>query len=756
MKTNNINKNLTNNAVTGDKNNNNFKNLKNQAVSSGLQYKVGKVESIYSKISNNQINLARFRVISGNRLSLNKKGLKTRVLNLKETCKNLIKKSKIDSSNLKKNSAVISLGAKATNINKKGISVAPLKVNSNLLLNSNANSFYFSAKATNNNNNKGISVAPLKANDQHDMTISTAQITRKNRNSNVDRQLTTTADLPNKPITNNLQTALSLAKEVLVGSKISKLKPNKNKQKSALLLEKGVSVGSLTARGKAINGKADKSIDFINKLTLSLATLRPVKSLTSKLNKDINKSALSLAKGISVGSLTSSGEPRIGRADKSKNFSTVSSGARASVRGTADKATKGLSDLSVGSLTTGGETRSVARGTPYGDKPTANKLYKNKAKSALSSAKATSAKATDVKKTNLFDVYTSVKETSKKVSELRRQNKNKFINPLLQPANPTAPVLQDRGPRVRNYIKKLSKFDPALAKSQQLVYNFVSNKNKPLQLNSFLVSSFLYLKSIISKPIYEITPNDVTINLFYYNNFRQEISLSSDNKGSALRRGSVRHDSRDKAITNKRQNQAVPSSGRAVKATTKVNNQWTRWRGQKNFKINKNILAKPFNFNPKLKKEQGYILYFKNITKYLSKLLNTKIQFDLTRLKTPNLESQISAVTIGLISNVIKGKFRRVAKRFFRSTRLSNARLIKNKLTRTKRSRTIFSVLSGVNIKLGGRLISQKIIPKRTSTIIQKGKLNRGVTSLITTNRFTSKSNRGAFSVTVTMGHKFF
>ena len=82
--------------------------------------------------------------------------------------------------------------------------------------------------------------------------------------------------------------------------------------------------------------------------------------------------------------------------------------------------------------------------------------------------------------------------------------------------------------------------------------------------------------------------------------------------------------------------------------------------------------------------------------------------------------------------------------------------MIKNKLNSSKKSRTIFSVISGVNIKLGGRLVSQRIIPKRSSTVIQKGKLNRDITSLITTNRFTSNSNRGAFSITVTMGHKFF
>ena len=78
------------------------------------------------------------------------------------------------------------------------------------------------------------------------------------------------------------------------------------------------------------------------------------------------------------------------------------------------------------------------------------------------------------------------------------------------------------------------------------------------------------------------------------------------------------------------------------------------------------------------------------------------------------------------------------------------------KLTKTNNSYYKFSVLSGINIKKGGRLKTEKIIPKKTSISIQKGKLNRGITSLVTTNRFTSKSKKGAFSITVTMGHKFF
>lgn len=402
--------------------------------------------------------------------------------------------------------------------------------------------------------------------------------------------------------------------------------------------------------------------------------------------------------------------------------------------------------------------------------------------------------AEGVQKTNLFDVYTSVKEIKQKVSKLQHLNKKELLNsiqaasvkgttapfglyPLSHSTDLVATPRTDslatsvsasaRGAKVRNYIKKLSKFDPVLAKSQQLVYNFVSNKNVPLRLNSFLISSFLYLKSIISKPIYEITPNDITISLFYYNNFKKNIlpkhlvniisNLNFESDKKTIQAVGYEPYASEAVATPKGAGGAAEKKNKTKKNAYAPTTSYGK-KGKKKAQniINKNILARPFNFHSDLKKEQGYIFYFKNITKYLSKFLNTKIKFDLTRLKKPNLDSQILAVTIGLISNVIKNRFKLATKKFFRLTRLSNPKMIKKNLTRSKKSRTIFSVISGANIKLGGRLISQIIIPKNSSTNIQKGKLNRNITSFITKNRFTSKSNRGAFSITVTMGHKFF
>ena len=387
--------------------------------------------------------------------------------------------------------------------------------------------------------------------------------------------------------------------------------------------------------------------------------------------------------------------------------------------------------------------------------------------------------------------YKKIKNKSKGKEKNNNNNKKNKLSLLF---------VRRQKAKLIKYIKNLSKFDPALAKSQQLVYNFVPNKNKPIQLNSFLVSSFFKLDSIISKPVYEITPKNTTINLFFY--FCQNDLKFYFRK--FLKKNKIRFRFSKKEFYKKFK--AILKNSKTLKNyffkyyfftkkdaiifisnyLRKKNNDIKIKKGIVNLikktkikKMNKKWIEKLVNNINK----QEIKTYFGSISEYLSKeillvspsmrenknqnknITNTnnngkKILFDLTALKKSGLESQISAVTIGLIANNPQSprriKFRNVAYSFFRLTKLSNVRRIKQMLNKTKRSKTIFSVLSGMNIKKGGRLFSERIIPKRTSMSFQKGKLNRNTTSFVTTNRFTSKSRRGAFSITVTMGHKFF
>jgi hypothetical protein len=63
------------------------------------------------------------------------------------------------------------------------------------------------------------------------------------------------------------------------------------------------------------------------------------------------------------------------------------------------------------------------------------------------------------------------------------------------------------------------------------------------------------------------------------------------------------------------------------------------------------------------------------------------------------------------------------------------------------------SFLSGIYLKLAGRVLTQKIQRRVKSKIIQKGSLARTNIGLININRFSNKNKRGIFSITIKTGH---
>jgi ribosomal protein S3 len=71
-------------------------------------------------------------------------------------------------------------------------------------------------------------------------------------------------------------------------------------------------------------------------------------------------------------------------------------------------------------------------------------------------------------------------------------------------------------------------------------------------------------------------------------------------------------------------------------------------------------------------------------------------------------------------------------------------------------STIIPSYLSGIKIRVAGRLLTQRVIPRLTVKTIQRGTLARGKANFIDSSRFTNKNRRGSFSITVTIGHIFY
>jgi len=238
-------------------------------------------------------------------------------------------------------------------------------------------------------------------------------------------------------------------------------------------------------------------------------------------------------------------------------------------------------------------------------------------------------------------------------------------------------------PNINKYLKVISIFNSEIANSQNILYQFnKSNKISNTYVNnnifSILESSFFSMSSLISKPVFVITPSKVVIQLFFYLN---KNLYFSNNKSKFL------------TLNNKK---------------------------------------------------------LQLLTLQLSKYYKKPVELELDRLYYPYFDSNILANMIGLISNMIK--FRIIIRKIFSVAKLKNP----IKFVKKTRSSLIPSFLSGIKIRLAGRLLTQKVIPRLTVKTIQRGTLARGKSNFVNSARFTNKNRRGAYSITITMGHVFF
>jgi hypothetical protein len=138
------------------------------------------------------------------------------------------------------------------------------------------------------------------------------------------------------------------------------------------------------------------------------------------------------------------------------------------------------------------------------------------------------------------------------------------------------------------------------------------------------------------------------------------------------------------------------------------------------------------------------ILHYNKLEKLvnlLSKLFKKPVELELIRIYSPQNESNILANFTGILSESIK--FRKIPMKLFKVSKINN-RFSNNKIP---------SFLSGIYLKLAGRVLTQKIQRRVKSKVVQKGSLARTRAKLINTNRFVNKNKRGVYSVTVIIGH---
>src|SRR6266478_1347328 len=263
-------------------------------------------------------------------------------------------------------------------------------------------------------------------------------------------------------------------------------------------------------------------------------------------------------------------------------------------------------------------------------------------------------------------------------------------------------VLEDKNlsnsPIINEYLKAISKFNIihkgiSINYSNIIGFNFNSENNKLFKdIYNLLVYSFKSMFCLISKPVFVITPNKIIIQLFYY--------------------------------------LFIP-----------------------------NILKskKIYKFGDKLRKLYLYNITqifpnkFKKLCEILSNLFKKPVELDLIRLHYPYNDSNILANFLAILINRIK--LRIIIKKLFGNAILKNKKFSS---TKTNKLNIIPAFLSGINIKVAGRLLNNRIVPRKTVKTIRRGSVAKGKINYLDVARSTNKNKRGAYSITVSSGQKYF
>src|SRR6266850_1744560 len=240
-----------------------------------------------------------------------------------------------------------------------------------------------------------------------------------------------------------------------------------------------------------------------------------------------------------------------------------------------------------------------------------------------------------------------------------------------------------KSPIINDYLKAISKFNIinkgiSVHYSNIIGFNFNSKINKLYKnIYNLLVYSFKSMFCLISKSIFVVTPNKIIIQLFYYLFIPNVFKSKKFYKFGDKRRDNLRI--------------------------------YLTWKKRRN-KIKKLYRKlRKINFNTRINLRKLYLYNitqifpnkFKNLCEILNKLFKKPVELDLIRLHYPYNDSNILANFLAIMINRIK--LRIIVKRLFNNAILKNKKFSS---TKTNKLNIIPAFLSGINIKVAGRLLN--------------------------------------------------
>jgi hypothetical protein len=288
-------------------------------------------------------------------------------------------------------------------------------------------------------------------------------------------------------------------------------------------------------------------------------------------------------------------------------------------------------------------------------------------------------------------------------------------------------------PNINKYLKGMSQYNKrnkgvSIDFSNFIGFNFNRKINKIIpNIYNLLANIFESMYSLISKPVLIFNNNKIIIKLFYY-----------------------------LIIPNILKYKKIYNFGNKRRNNLRIYLTWKK-RRNKIKKLYRNFRKININTRIKLRKLSLYNISqifpnkFKNLCEILSNLLQKNVELELIRLHYPYNDSNILANLLAIMINRIK--LRILIKRLFAKAILKNKNLSS---TKTNKLDIIPAFLSGIKIKVGGRLLNNKMVPRKTVKIIRRGAIAKGKFNYLDVARFTNKNKRGAYSITVSSGQNLF
>lgn len=306
--------------------------------------------------------------------------------------------------------------------------------------------------------------------------------------------------------------------------------------------------------------------------------------------------------------------------------------------------------------------------------------------------------------------------------------------PLVQ----ESPRVSGKGALVKQASQSLEKIGGNMPVEKPRV---VLSKNKEITDTIKLLNYFFKsIYCLISKPVFIHSADKLTIQLFYFLNIPQRklFKYFSITYINSFKNKWLKKKSQAFSIRKNKSHIKLKLNRSELKIVTNLRNKSN---------IVRNLFFKMRNFNI----SKVYYKKFELICKILSKKFNKTVEFQLIRLHNPLHDTNILANLFSLNLNNKKFYHKRAIEKIITTNEIN---IISD--PSLKAINLVPAYLSGISIKIAGRLMREAIVPRMTTRFIERGASSIGKVNYLDVGTINKKNKKGAYTITIQSGQNFY